>query len=100
LRERQRQLALATAGQKHLRTRIQTKKLNNINYKNSNQKHNEALKELQKRKSEQNSKARNRMYVLNESKGAAAGRKYKNQHMEEFHKMKKQFRDKKGMCIL
>lgn len=98
MRERQRQLALASNGQKHLRARVQTRKIKIQSDQLANAKHEEALSELQKRRREQNAKtkARNSNFVLQESKGAAAGRKYKNQHLEEFHQMKKEHRAKKG----
>lgn len=92
-RERQRQLALASAGQKNLRERVRTKKERQLEDVTSHRKHEEALADLNKRRSEQAARMKAKRTAA--IKGAAAGRKYKNKHMEDFQNMKKQHRAKK-----
>jgi hypothetical protein len=95
-RERQRQLALASAGQKNLRERVRTKKTRQMEDVNSHTKHEQALADLNKRRSEQAARMKAKRTQAIQGIGASAGRKFKNQHMEDFQKMKQAHRAKKG----
>ncbi|CAE7528687.1 unnamed protein product [Symbiodinium microadriaticum] len=94
-RERQRQLALATAGQKNLRERVRTKKTRVAKDLSSNQKHEEALADLNKRRSEQAARMKAKRTAAIVGKGASSGRKFKSKHMEDFQLIKKQHRAKR-----
>mmetsp|Transcript_22727 Transcript_22727/g.33206 ORF Transcript_22727/g.33206 Transcript_22727/m.33206 type:complete len:513 (+) Transcript_22727:216-1754(+) len=94
-RERQRQLAMASSGQKNLRNRVKTRKQRAVEDVNSHRKHEEALQELNKRRSEQAARMKqNRNPTV--GKGASSGRKFKNKYMEDFHKLKKESRTKRA----
>ncbi len=95
-REKQRQLALATAGQKQLRERVRIKKTHQLADINSHKKHEEALIEMKKRRSEQHQKMKEKRTAPVIGQGASAGKKFKNKYMEDFQKIKKEHQSKKG----
>jgi hypothetical protein len=88
-RERQKQLAMATQGQKNVRNRVLTKKAQEKEKVKGASKHEAALKELNRRRHEQQI-TRQRVPGRNAqpSKGAAAGIKNKNKHLQDFQNIK------------
>lgn len=94
-REKQRQIALSTAGQKQLRERVKIKKTYQLESLNSHRKHEEALQEMKKRKSEQHQKMKEKRTSPLIGLGASSGKKFKNKYLEDFHKIKKEHQAKK-----
>lgn len=94
-RERQRKIALATSGQKAVRGRVQTKKQRQLADMNSHKKHEIALAELAKRRSQQAERMKNKRKQVTEGKGASGMRKYKHKHVEDFQNMKREHRARK-----
>ncbi|CAE7525904.1 unnamed protein product, partial [Symbiodinium microadriaticum] len=88
-------LALASAGQKNLRERVRTKKARVATDQSSRQKHEEALADLNKRRSEQAARMKAKRTAAITGKGASSGRKFKSKHMEDFQQIKKQHRAKR-----
>lgn len=88
-KERQKQLAMATQGQKNVRNRVLTKKAQEKEKIKGASKHEEALKELNRRRHEQQI-TRQRVPARNvvPSKGAAGGIKNKNKHLQDFQNIK------------
>lgn len=95
-REKQRQLALATSGQKNLRERVRVKKTRQLENINSHRKHEEALQELSKRRTEQNQRMKEKRTNVIQGIGASSGRKFKNKYLEDFQKIKNEHRNKRG----
>lgn len=93
-RDRQRQIAQASAGQKNLRDRVHGKKLRVVETVNANRKHEAALKELQARRAEQ-AKAKPKTNIVQQGKGASSGKRFKNKYTEDFENVKKQHQSKK-----
>lgn len=85
-------MALASAGQKQLRERVRVKKTRQLEDINSHRKHEEALNELSKRRSEQKQRIHTRPVV---GQGASGGKKFKNKYMNEFNKIKRDHSMKK-----
>ncbi len=85
--ERARALHDASAGQKGVRTRVQAKvgRMKDIN--SGNRKHQEALNELNRRRNEQQIQKRGGRSAM-ASKGASAGVRSNNRHMNDFQKTK------------
>mmetsp|Transcript_518 Transcript_518/g.1211 ORF Transcript_518/g.1211 Transcript_518/m.1211 type:complete len:510 (+) Transcript_518:197-1726(+) len=94
-RERQRKIAQASSGQKTMRSRVLTKKQRQLSDVNSHKKHEVALAELQKRRSQQAERMKNKRKQVTEGKGASGMRKYKHKHVEDFQNMKREHRDRK-----
>jgi hypothetical protein len=100
-RERLRNQALAPAGVKNLKARVQNKKVREKEQMIGQKRHEEAMKEMAKRKQEQmqkklgaSSAARNKVQAP--SKGIASGVRTKNKHLQEFEKMKSGHNKRKG----
>lgn len=96
--------ALAPAGQKSLKNRVQDRKSRMKEQMIGAKKHEDAMKEMVRRKQEQSTRkmgiaaaSRNTKAPLPPAKGIAAGLKNKNKHLQEFEKMKNGFRKRKGM---
>lgn len=92
-RERLRQQELAPAGQKNLRSRIQTKKQRAKEDSLGAKRHDDAMKEIAKRRLEQVSMGKKKKVggppaVQFPGKGASAGIKTKNKHLAEFEQVK------------
>ena len=97
-RERQRQLALASAGKLNIRNRVAAKKTRAKEAEQGNKKHEAAMKEIQRRRAEvQNQKKKPIGPSVVPGKGAASGMKTKNKHMQEFEKAKSGFKKKQGL---
>jgi hypothetical protein len=94
-RERQRKIAQASSGQKAMRTRVQTKKQRQLSDINSHKKHEVALAELAKRRSQQAERMKNKRRDVTEGKGASGIRKYQHKHVQDFQNMKKEHRARK-----
>jgi hypothetical protein len=91
-REKQRQLALATSGQKNLRDRVRIKKSRQLQEVNSHRKHEEALQELSKRRSEQKHRLHHSRPIAGVGTttiGAAGGKRFKNKYLNDFNEIKK-----------
>lgn len=95
LRERQRKIAQASSGQKNVRERVKSKKERVLMDINSHKKHEIALAELAKRRSQQAERMKTKRKEVIEGKGASGTRKYKNKHLQDFQQIKKEHRDKK-----
>jgi hypothetical protein len=103
-RERLRQIALASDGQKNMRERIQMKKGRLKEQQMGAKKHEEAMRELARRKKEQSSANRpmpplnnnSRMAGGAPSKGISAGIRSKNKHLQEFEMIKAGHKKRKG----
>lgn len=100
-RERLRNQALAPAGVKNLKSRVQTKKVREKEQMIGQKRHEEAMKEMARRKQEQMQKklgasaaAKNKVQAP--AKGMASGVRSKNKHMQEFEKMKTGHNKRKG----
>ena len=91
--DRAKKLHEATAGQKSLRGRVQAKKGRLAEKVSGIKRHEEALNELNKRRNEQQIQKR-APRSMHASKGASAGIKSKNIHLNEFQKTKDQFRNR------
>jgi hypothetical protein len=85
----------ASAGQNGLRSRIQTKKVRAREIELGQKKHDTALKELNRRRNEQQIQKRPRRGVKGVAKGISSGVRTKNRHMADFQKQKTDFRSKK-----
>eukprot|EP01038_Epipyxis_sp_PR26KG_P009293 gene9293-12521_t len=97
-RERQRQIALASAGQKNLRSRVQDKKSRMKEKLIGAKKHEEAMRELAKRKQENSKKVAAKPAVGRiaiPTKGISAGVKNKNKHLQDFEKLKQSHQKRK-----
>lgn len=92
-REQQLKLSQASSGQKNLRSRIQAKKVRGKEQTMGQQRHEEAMNELNRRKQELNRRARPNPAAVSvrATKGASAGVHSKNRHMQEFNNIKKGF---------
>lgn len=95
-KERLRQRELAPAGVKSLRTRINIKKGRQKEQMIGAKKHEDAMREMAKRKAEQLGKKTGNNRLSAPAKGIAAGIKTKNKHLQEFQKMKSGFNKRKG----
>jgi hypothetical protein len=104
-RERLRQRELAPAGVKSLKSRVQIKKVRQKEINIGARKHEEAMREMNRRKTEQsqkrttNDRQPNRNKVSIPSRGIAAGVHTKNKHLQEFQKAKSGFSKRKGNYI-
>lgn len=88
-RERQRQLALASQGQKNLRGRVQDKKSKLRDQVAGNRRHEEAMKELARRRAEQVAKIKaGKPQLVRATVGVSAGIRTKNKHLSEFQNIK------------
>ncbi len=92
-RDRVRNQALAPAGVKNLKNRVQDRKAREKEQMIGHKKHEEAMKEMQRRKQEQMQKkigvqAAAKNATKAPAKGMGAGIRTKNKHMQEFEKMK------------
>lgn len=99
-RERQRQSALATAGQKNLKSRVQTKKSNAKDKAAGIRRHEEAMKELARRREEQaaaGGRGRGGRPPVGSKAtiGVSAGIKTKNKHLSDFQNMRDGFSKRK-----
>jgi hypothetical protein len=104
-KERLRQRELAPSGVKSLKSRIQIKKGRQKEQLMGAKKHEEAMREMAKRKAEQLGRGirRNPASQARSSlpaKGAAAGIRTKNKHLQEFQKMKSGFDKRKGGTLI
>jgi len=99
-RERRRQQAMAPPGQKNLRSRVQNKKSRVREEAAGARRHDEAMRELNKRRNEQQIQKRPPRQVagLMGGKGASAGVKTKNKHLQDFEKLKSGFKKRRGAC--
>ena len=97
-RERRRQQALAPPGQKNLRNRVQNKKGRAKEEAAGARRHEEAMRELNKRRNEQQIQKRAPRHVagLMAPKGASAGVRSKNKHLQDFEKLKSGFKKRRG----
>jgi hypothetical protein len=101
--ERLRAQALASDGQKNLKTRVQHKRTREKEQLIGAKKHEAAMKEMARRKLE-NSRKPAKMGVSGAgqrvvgaaAKGISAGIRNKNKHLQEFENMKASYRKKKG----
>jgi ribonuclease D len=78
-----------------MRTRVQSKKQRQVMDVNSHKKHEVALAELAKRRSQQAERMKTKRRQVTEGKGASGARKYKHKHVEDFQQMKKDHRVRK-----
>lgn len=112
-RERLRQAALASAGQKNLKGRVQAKKLRAKEQMMGARKHEEAMKEMARRKAENLKKgvpgaARNARLQQQQrsnarapaAKGASSGVRNKNRHLQDFEQMKNSHKKRRGMFVM
>lgn len=100
-KERLRQREVAPAGVKSLKSRVQIKKVRQKEMAIGARKHEEAMKEMNRRKAEQLQKKTGnappaRRQVAAPAKGIASGIKTKNKHLQEFQKMKSGYEKRKG----
>jgi hypothetical protein len=115
-RERRRQVAMAPAGQKNLRERMNTRKMRDKEKSVGVLKHEEALREMAKRKSNQSFQVKNGQINNNNrmnnpglnrvktnaqsvsavNKGASSGLKTKNKYLQDFEKLKAGYSNKKS----
>lgn len=98
-KERLRQRELAPAGSKALRSRINTKKARQKEQVLGAKKHEDAMREMARRKAEQLKKKEQRPVVNRvavPAKGMAAGVRTKNKHLQDFHKAKSNFSKRRG----
>lgn len=97
-RERQRNMALAPAGQKQLRNRMQNKRARGKEQTQGAKRHDEAMKELNRRRNEQQIQKRppRGVAAAAANKGAAAGIRSKNKHLQNFEKLKSGFQKRRG----
>lgn len=100
-RERQRNLALAPAGQKEMRSRMQSKRARGKEQAAGGRRHDEAMKELNRRRNEQQIQKRPPRGIAAAAlnRGAAAGIKSKNKHLQDFEKLKSGFKKRRGAEI-
>lgn len=98
-RERARQLALASEGQKNMRNRVQMRKGRIKEQQLGARKHEEAMRELARRKKEQSSRpqqqAAARLSAVPPLKGLAAGIRSKNKHLQDFEALKQGHKKRK-----
>jgi len=98
-RERQKQLAMASDGKKNIRSRVMVKKERAKEQRLGAQKHEAAIKELNRRRVEQQSRKKpgggEKAPVVAPARGAASGQRFKNKHMQEFDKMKNTHKKRK-----
>jgi hypothetical protein len=104
-KDRLRQRELAPPGVKSLKSRIQIKKGRQKEQIMGAKKHEEAMREMAKRKAEQLGRGVRRNPTSHAksslpAKGAAAGIRTKNKHLQEFQKMKSGFDKRKGTTIV
>ena len=92
--ERARRNHDATAGQRALKGRVQAKKASMADKRNGLRRHEEALGELNRRRNEQQIQKRAPRSMRAPAKGASAGIKSKNSHMNDFNKTKDQFKNR------
>jgi len=93
-REQQMKLSQASNGQKNLRSRIQAKKVRGKEQTVGRQRHEEAMGELNRRKQELN--RRQQQPPVRATKGASAGVKSSNRHMQDFNNIKKGYQKRNG----
>lgn len=91
-RERQRKIALASSGQKAIRSRVQAKKQRGEVASSRQKKHEAALSELQRRRSQQAERMKAKRRQVTEGQGASGARKLKNRHLEDFQRVKRDHR--------
>jgi hypothetical protein len=100
-RERLRLQATAPPGQQNLRQRVQLKKARAREQQAGNTKHEQALKEINRRRTESTGTQRKAgPGVAGASKGASAGVRTQNKHLQHFEKAKQEFKRKQGMMSL
>jgi hypothetical protein len=92
--DRARKLHDASAGQKNMRTRVQVKKNRMKEDALGTRKHEQALAELNRRRNEQQIQKRPPRSIGVASKGAAAGVKTSNRHLNDFNKTKDQMKSR------
>lgn len=80
-----------------MRTRVQTKKQRQLMDINSHKKHEVALAELAKRRSQQAERMKMKRRQVTEGQGASGARKYKHKHVEDFQQMKREHRARKDI---
>lgn len=97
-RERVRNQALAPPGQKALRNRVQNKRGRQKEQAMGAKRHEEAMMELNKRRNEQQIQKRPARQAggLLGAKGASAGIRSKNKHLQDFEKLKSGFKKRRG----
>ena len=97
-RERIRQIALAPAGEKNMRNRVQAKKGRIKEQQIAAKKHEEAMKELARRKKEAGRSAANPISrkAAPPMKGISSGVRSKNKHLQEFERMKQGHKMRNG----
>jgi hypothetical protein len=96
-RERARQLAMASAGQKALKSRIQAKKGRMNEIVSGKRRHEEAMAELARRRAAQ---SKRKTTGPGPGIGISAGIKTKNKHMAEFQSLKDGHNKRKGNVLL
>ena len=94
LRERRKQQAMASAGQKVLRSRVQGKKAKGQELLAGQRRHEAAMNEMKRRK-EEASRRKPKEVQTRANIGASAGIKTKNRHMADFQNMKDGFNRRK-----
>lgn len=87
---------LATPGQKQLQNRLGAKRNRGNEIAAGNDRHESAMKELQRRKLQQQ-RPGNKAAPVAAPRGAAGGARTKNKYMNEFQQAKKGFTKKRGM---
>ena len=98
-RERLRQQALAPPGQKALRGRLQNKKSRVKEAAVGSRRHEEAMRELNRRRNEQQIQKRPPRQVaglMGNHRGAGSGIKTKNKHLQDFEKLKTGLKKRRG----
>lgn len=93
-RERQKQLALASAGKKEIHNRVHSRKDRVKEQSLGAQRHDQAMKELNRRRNEQLLKKKGKP-VVRAGKGASAGVKHKNKHLQDFEALKSNYKKRK-----
>ena len=92
--------ALAPAGQKALRQRLQLKKERAKVMAAGARKHEQALQQMNQRRAEQLTKARPAPVAYRTNQGVSSGIKTRNKHLQEFENIKKSYGKRKGkFCI-
>lgn len=101
-RERGRQLATMPAGQKNVKSRVQAKVGRQKEQKMGAKRHEEAMKELARRKQENSTRkpvGRGGKGSVQLSKGAGGGVRTKNKHLQEFENMKRDHGRRKEAAV-
>lgn len=95
-RERQRELALASAGKLNIRNRVVAKKTRLQEQQMGNKKHEMAMKEIQRRRADVKNQKRKPVASVVPGKGASSGIKTNNKYMQQFVKDKSANEKRRG----